>query len=140
MKNLLKTSIFAIIILMAPSAFAQNNGRLKGKVVDAQTGESLPSANVFIDQTTMGAATDLDGYYSINAIPPGTYTVVVSMIGYARVQVTGVKITDKEIAEINFSMKPEVIVGEEVVVEAEALKNTEASLLKNRQKAVAVEM
>jgi outer membrane receptor protein involved in Fe transport len=138
MKNLLKTSILTIIILMAQIIFAQNSGRLKGKVVDAQTGEGLPSVNVIIDQTTMGAATDLDGLYSINAIPPGTYTLVASMIGYARVQVTGVKVTGKEAAVLNFSLKAEVIQGEEVVVEAEAVKNTEAALLRERQKASAV--
>ncbi len=138
MKTMFKTFILAIVILMAQIAFAQDSGRIKGKVVDAQTGEGLPSVNVIIDQTTMGAATDLDGAYTINAIPPGTYTVVASMVGYARVQVTGVKVTDKEAAVLNFSLKAEVIQGEEVVVEAEALKNTEASLLKNRQKSVAV--
>ncbi|MCI0695766.1 TonB-dependent receptor [candidate division KSB1 bacterium] len=138
MKNMVRTSVVVIIILMAPSAFAQNSGRLKGKVVDAQTGEPLPSANVFIDQTTMGAATDLDGVYTINAIPPGTYTVVTSMLGYAKVQVNGVKITDKEVVVLDFPLKPEAIVGEAVVVEVEALKNTEAALLRNRQKASAV--
>jgi TonB-dependent receptor len=131
-------AVIFLAIMAATVSQAQNSGRLKGKVVDAQTGEGLPSANVIIEQTSLGAATDLDGVYFVQAIPPGTYTVVASMIGYARVQVTGVKVTDKEVAVLNFSLKPEVIQGEEVVVEAEAIKNTEAALLRERQKASAV--
>jgi TonB-dependent receptor len=114
------------------------NGRLKGKVVDAQTGEGLPGVNVIIAGTSMGAATDMNGDYIISPVPVGTYTLVASMIGFAQMRVANVKVTDKAVTEINFSLSPEIIQGDEVVVEATALKNTEASLLKNRQKAAAV--
>lgn len=53
-----------------------------GTVVDAATGECLSNVNVFLSNTTLGAATAPDGSYKIVNIPPGAYTVVFSRIGY----------------------------------------------------------
>lgn len=58
-------------------------GKLSGKVVDADTKEPLIGANVVILNTDWGAATDIDGNYFILNIPPGTYDVRFSFVGYA---------------------------------------------------------
>jgi TonB-dependent receptor len=134
-------TVLVTVVLSAGSgsvAGSPQYGRIKGKVVDAQTGEGLPGVNVIIEGSTIGAATDINGEYAIAGVPVGTYTLAASMIGYARVRVTNVVVTDKEFTEVNFSLKPEAIQADEVIVEVEALKNTEAALLKNRQKAAAV--
>ncbi|RIK81840.1 hypothetical protein DCC62_01240 [candidate division KSB1 bacterium] len=140
MLNMLKAAILAVFMSMAAAVTAgvPAGGKIKGKAVDAQTGEALPGVNVLIEGTTLGAATDIDGLYTINAVPPGTHTVVASMIGYARLRVTNVTVSDNGVAALDFSLKSEVLQQDEVVVEAQALKNTEASLLKNRQKSAAV--
>lgn len=140
MLNMLKAAILAVFMSMAAAVTAgiPADGKIKGKAVDAQTGEALPGVNVLIEGTTLGAATDIDGLYTINAVPPGTHTVVASMIGYARLRVTNVTVSDNGVAALDFSLKSEVLQQDEVVVEAQALKNTEASLLKNRQKSAAV--
>ena len=71
-------------LLTAGAAYAQ--GRIVGTVTDASTGEALPGANVVIQGTSKGAATDLDGQYSIAAVSAGTHTLVASFVGYERVE------------------------------------------------------
>ncbi|MDZ7264017.1 MAG: TonB-dependent receptor [candidate division KSB1 bacterium] len=113
-------------------------GKIAGKLVDAETGSPLIGANVIIQGTNLGAASDLEGNYLINAVPTGTYTLVVMMMGYSRVTISDVVVTPNQVTKINASLKPEVIETEEVVVTAKAIRNTEAVLLKDRQKAAAV--
>lgn len=56
--------------------------RISGEVKDAVSGEPLPYANVFLSNTTIGAATDSHGHYLITAVPLGNYEIVASMMGY----------------------------------------------------------
>lgn len=65
------------------AAHAQTTGKIAGRVIDAGTGAPLPGVSVYIEGTTQGAATDINGEYVIIGIRPGTYTVVASFVGYA---------------------------------------------------------
>jgi len=76
----LKGLALVVTLLFAGSAFAQVN--ISGTVTDADTGDSLPGANVVIEGTTMGAATDQNGRYTISGVPSGTHTLTVTFIGY----------------------------------------------------------
>jgi hypothetical protein len=53
-----------------------------GRVTDSHDGEPLPFANVIVRGTDKGAATDIDGNYTLADIQPGKYIVSVSLIGY----------------------------------------------------------
>ena len=106
------------IILTVP-VYSQTTGKIVGTVTDASNGEPLPGVNVSIVGTNMGAATDLEGYYTIVNVPAGSYDVRVSMMGYKRITKTGVRVSVDQIAVIDFSLESEVIEGEEVVVVAE---------------------
>ena len=55
---------------------------LRGKVNDGITGESLVGANVLIKQTGQKTFVELDGYFRIRALTPGSYTIVISYTGY----------------------------------------------------------
>ena len=67
--------VLAFLTCLAPDqVLAQTTGKIAGRVIDAATGESLPGVNVVIAGTTRGSTTDLDGYYFILSIKPGTYT------------------------------------------------------------------
>ena len=69
------------MVLVLPFAlFAQNT--ITGTVSDAANGNGLPGANVVVDGTTMGAAADADGYFVIENVPNGRYTLTASVIGY----------------------------------------------------------
>lgn len=71
-----------LLVLMAPFfLFAQGN--VSGTVTDASSGDPLAGANVVVEGTTMGAAADVNGSFTINNVSAGTYTITASMIGYA---------------------------------------------------------
>ena len=80
MKTLISHIFFFIILL--GSLAAQINGKIEGVISDQITSKPLPYANVFIDGTSLGSASDLKGNYSIPDIPPGSYTIKVRYIGY----------------------------------------------------------
>ncbi len=61
-------------------AYAQQ-GVIRGQVIDRDTREGLPGANIVVQGTTLGAATDIEGRYEIANVPAGTYTVSVSYVG-----------------------------------------------------------
>ena len=68
-------SILIFLVLMVQAVFAGTTGKLTGKVTSKETGEPLIGANVMVDGTPLGAATDLDGNYFILQVPPKTYSV-----------------------------------------------------------------
>ena len=72
----------AALVLLTAVAFSGTTGKIAGTVRDARTGEPLPSVNVVIDGTTLGAATNPDGYFAIINIPPGRYKVTAALVGY----------------------------------------------------------
>ena len=134
-KNMLKflTTTF-LMMLLTISVEAQESGSLYGKVVDQSNGESLIGVNLFLQGTTLGAASDLDGNYTIKSIPAGSYTLVASMIGYSKITVTDVQIKNGSALKLDISLKSEAFETEEVLVTAKMLLDNEAGLLKNRQK------
>ncbi|NNF02283.1 MAG: TonB-dependent receptor, partial [Bacteroidia bacterium] len=69
------------------SAAAQS-GSVRGFVYDKDSGEPLIFTSVFLTGTTIGAATDVNGYYSITKIPPGTYLLSSNPIGYDSLSVS----------------------------------------------------
>ncbi len=79
MKTTFKTLAFAVLFMAANVIFAQS--KITGTVVDGQTNEPLPGANVLLKGTQNGAATDFDGKFTLN-VAPGTYTLLVSYVGY----------------------------------------------------------
>lgn len=131
-------SIAVLVLLMFSLTWAQNDGQIVGSVVDSQTGEPLIGANIYLEGTTLGAASDLDGRYLILNVPEGGYTLVVSIVGYAEMKVSDVQVEAGEITKLEIPVQPEILTTDVVVVEAKALENTEAALLKSRQKAEAV--
>lgn len=126
---LLTVSLF--LIVASSLVFAGTTGKLRGKVVDAETSEPLPGVNVILSHywrgdtelpmdISMGAATDMEGEYFVINVPPGRYSVTASMIGYRNVVKTKVVINVDRTTKLNFELSSEAIdLGEEIVVTAE---------------------
>lgn len=106
-----------LLLIFQIVALAGTTGKLAGRVVDAK-GEPLPSANVLLVGTTLGAATDLDGYYAILNVPPGTYTVQVRLVGYRTYIVRGVDINVDATKKLDATLEDESITTADVVVTA----------------------
>jgi outer membrane receptor protein involved in Fe transport len=117
-KNLLY--YFLLIILSGPSLIvAGTTGKIVGKVVNASSSEGLISANVLIVGTRLGATTDVDGYYSIINVPPGTYDLQVHYIGYAKYRVKNLKVFVDRTTTQNAELNEENVELNEVIVEAD---------------------
>ncbi len=108
--------ITLLICLLTVQSFAGTTGKISGTVTEKTTGEPMPGANVIVDGTPYGSATDLDGYFYILNIPPGTYTVTARMMGYSEVRYTNVRINIDLTTKLDFELDPAVLEGEEVVV------------------------
>ncbi len=105
-------------IISTSLTHAGTTGKLSGKILDASTGEPVVGANVVIEGTYMGAAADLDGYYYINNIPPGNYTVVVSAIGYEKTVIKKVPIKIDLTFSLDVKLTPKSVNAKEVVITA----------------------
>jgi outer membrane receptor protein involved in Fe transport len=108
-----------LIIVLSGLLKGGTTGKIAGKVVDASTGETLIGANIVLVGTTMGAATDADGNYFIINVPPGTYSVRASLIGYAATTVSEVKVSVDQTTKIDFQLKDETVQIGDIVVTAE---------------------
>ncbi len=72
----------AILILLALGLTPMMAQTVKGTLTDNETGEAIPFANVVLDGTRFGVATDLNGFYLINKMPAGEYELRVRFVGY----------------------------------------------------------
>ena len=106
-----------LFILFSLLLRAQDEGVLKGSVIESKTGTSLPGVNIMIKGTYYGSSSDLSGNFIIPKINPGTYDVEVSMIGYKILLKTGLVIVPNETNVQKFILEETVLsFGEDVVV------------------------
>lgn len=112
-------SLITVIVLASSTLWGGITGKIAGRVVDAETGQALVGANVLILGTIMGAAADEEGDYFIINVPPGFYTLVTSMIGYASVREVDVEVKIDRTVTVDFSLQTSAVAGEEVTVVAE---------------------
>ncbi len=106
------------VLLGSPLAAAQAAGKISGRVVDGD-GQPVPGASVLVLETTRGATTDADGYYTILNVQAGTYAVQFSFIGFATQRTEGVDVNIDQTTTVNATLQPETAEIEEVVVRAQ---------------------
>ena len=106
-------NILLLITLVAVGSVLKAQS-IKGKILDAQTKESIPGVNVYLPEIKKGVVTDIDGNYELNVNRTGTYKIQVSFIGYDVILKTS-EITDAPL-ELNFDLQHSVIETEEFVV------------------------
>ncbi len=110
---------FLLLLLISSHVlYAGTTGKLSGSVKDSQTGEPLVGANIIIVGTEFGAATNLDGNFVILNIPPGSYSVKVSYIGYQVSLFNDLQIIVDQTTQLPAELTPESIQVEEVIVTA----------------------
>ncbi|MFA6599221.1 MAG: TonB-dependent receptor [Ignavibacteriaceae bacterium] len=121
MKKEITVIIVSVFILFANYSFAQNTGKITGKVTDDKTGESILGVNVLIEGTSLGASTDMNGDYIIVNVPPKAYDVVAKCIGYANTVTRNVRVSAGLTTKIDFKVtQTSVTLDHEVVVVAHA--------------------
>ncbi|MCB9249438.1 MAG: carboxypeptidase-like regulatory domain-containing protein [Ignavibacteriales bacterium] len=110
---------FLLILLLSSQQVFSADGSIQGKVSDATTGEVLVGANVFIVGTSLGAATDFEGFYRILNLSPGTHTLKISYIGYEPKTET-IQIGDGRVLEFDIQLRAVTVSTEDVIVTAQA--------------------
>ena len=80
-------------------------GKIAGKVLDKQNGETLIGLTVGIEGTTKGVITDVQGAYLISGLAPGKYTLNFRYLGYQTKQVTGVEVKNGQVATLDVQME-----------------------------------
>ena len=108
-----------LFVVQGADVYAGTNGKIQGVVRDAQTGESLPGANVVLDGTKRGATTDVNGFYLILNVDPGSYAMSASLIGYDSQRKTDVRVQSDFTTETNFLVREAALQLGEMVVVAE---------------------
>ncbi len=106
------------LLLLTININASTTGKLTGIVKDSKTGEPLVGVNIVIEGTSMGAASNIDGYYVILNVPPGTYSVKASFIGYSPMRFTGMRIMIDQTTTLDIELQDQSFETGEVVVVA----------------------
>ncbi len=112
-RRFLTTTI--LTLLFAVVSLAQT-GKVGGKIVDRETNQPLIGANVLVVGTSLGAATDVNGEYTISNIPPGTYTLRATYLGYQEVSLENIKVIAGLTAEANFKLPTKALETQAVVI------------------------
>lgn len=74
--------IFLLLILTQQSSLKAQNSTIKGFVYEKESGEPVIFTNVYLKKTSIGATTDVNGYFVINQVPPGNYILMVTYLGF----------------------------------------------------------
>ena len=109
-----------LVFILFNISFAGNTGKIFGTVTDKGTGEPLPGVNVFLRETSFGAASDLSGEFFLLNIPPGTYVVEYDYIGYNTIVLEQVQVQTDQTTILNVEMQETTMeLDEEIVVIAD---------------------
>ena len=124
---------FTFIILL-PAMLVAQKSYIRGSVFDQKTGETLPGVTVFLEGTTIGTLTDFDGNFSLS-VEGGTYELRLSYISYETKRIQNLVVKPGATVVLDNLMLSEAQVQlSEVVVTAEAVRNTESALITLKQK------
>jgi len=110
-------SFSALAALLSVQIVFAGNGKIKGNVKTEQ-GEPLVGANVLVENTPYGVSADAEGDFFIINVPPGSYNVRASVVGYAAKRVTNVRVGSDQIVTLDFTMQSAEVGMPEIVVEA----------------------
>lgn len=118
---------FLFLFLFSIIAFAQT-GVVRGTIKDAATDEDIIGATVKIDGSTLGAATDINGFFSIAKVPVGKKKVIISYVSYKTKEIE-INVEADKVIEINTTIQEDKVVLQEVKVVANRITGTEVSVI-----------
>ena len=100
----MKKTLFLLFIIVATLASAQT-GSIRGFVYDKTTGEPMMLTNVMLENTTIGATTDVNGYFVLSKIKVGSYNIKVTSLGYETV-ILPIQIEKNKIQALKIDLSP----------------------------------
>ncbi len=120
------------------SGQAGGTGRIVGRVLDAESGRALTGARILVQGTTRGATAGVDGRYLIQAVPGGTQTLTVSLVGYADKTITGLQVPGGGSVSADVTLSAQALGLEAITVTASAERGSVSRALDEQRTAVGV--
>ncbi len=108
-KLLVVVIISLVLGLSGVSAWGAVTGVISGVVADAGTKAPLSGANVSVQEAGLNTVTDARGRFAVGNVPPGTYTVQVSLVGYTTAKITGVSVVQDQVSALEVGLEPTVV-------------------------------
>lgn len=130
MKSL--TIIISIAIIFSTLWAEEKPGSIRGKVIDKRTLQGLIGANVVIENTNRGAATDDKGNFIIPKLAPGSYNVKVFYLGYSSVTRGNVIVNPNRSTSLEIRMEPTTLEMESVEVTASYFEKPKEAVVSTR--------
>ena len=112
---------FILIFLFLITQSVAQSTMISGFISDSSSGEALIGANVILQETGQGMATDINGYYIIQDIVPGNYVLMVSYVGFS-LRKEKLSISDRQSIKLNIALSEEVVELSQVEVTAEQIQ------------------
>jgi outer membrane receptor protein involved in Fe transport len=105
------------LLFWSTAVLCGTTGKISGRVLDGKH-EPLPGAAVVLVGTSLGAATDIDGYYNIINIPPGVYGVQFRLVGFRQLTINEIQVSVNNTTKVDAVLEETLIESGEVVVTA----------------------
>ena len=117
----MKLMRFYIALLFAFVQLKAQSGIISGFISDSSSAEALIGANVILQETGQGMATDINGYYIIQDITPGNYVLMVSYVGF-KLKKEKLKISDGQSIKLDIFLSEDVVELTQIEVTAEQIQ------------------
>lgn len=121
--------VWFCIAAAATSAVHAQKGSVYGTILDAETQETVIGANISVEGSALGATTDIDGTFDIAGLAPGTYSILITSIGYESRLVEQVVVKAGERTQLNVALPVSTQLLAEVQIVEYRRTNTEAAVL-----------
>src|SRR5690606_25430851 len=122
-------SLLTLFIFTLPSYLYAQYGSIQGKVIDENTQEGIIGASILIEGTSQGVATDIEGRFELGKIIPGTYSLLISSLGYQSQKLTTVVVGNDQLVTLEISLQEAVKLMDAVVVRAARTTNTQSAVI-----------
>lgn len=126
---MLKKAFLILIFTITGAFLSAQTGIIEGKATDKKTGEALPGVMVSIEGTTIGAAADIDGKFTIANVKPGKYRLKASYISYDPMFFEDVNVVAGKTATLTVTMSENAVTLQEVTVTGVKKTNTDVSMI-----------
>lgn len=117
----------SVLIHFTSPLNAQDGASVNGYITDAETGETLLTANIALVEVNRGTSSNTSGYYTITNIEPGTYTLAASYIGYRRFE-REITLEAGENLRIDIEMVPEGVQLDAIIVESQSEREEQKNI------------
>ncbi|MBP9922843.1 MAG: carboxypeptidase-like regulatory domain-containing protein, partial [Bacteroidia bacterium] len=137
----MKRITIALLLILSQVAFgrqASASGTISGRVVDKGSNETLIGVTVWIDGSTNGTSTDIDGKFNLN-VPPGKYNVAVKYFGYNPKTLENIEVKENETHEVSVVLEPSVQQLTEVTIVADMKREIASSVLLMQKRSAVVQ-